>query len=219
MPARYNKKYVEDFKAVFKKLPEGKIKDIGKEKKPEKRAEMALAEIKELYSSKEQSVGEDAMRAVEREVYLQVLDTLWMQHLEDMQHLREGIHWRSVGQRDPLVEYRSESKRLFDSLQTSLREEVLKVLLNLQRQDVGKLSDDDYDTELTKMAGSATDKGVNEISSAKKNTDKEFKAAESARTSETSVKVMHSAGSPSKNKLAAKKKKKAQRKNRKRGRK
>jgi preprotein translocase subunit SecA len=58
----------------------------------------------------------ETIRKVEREVYLQVLDTLWMQHLENMQHLREGIHWRSVGQRDPLVEYRSESQKLFDSL-------------------------------------------------------------------------------------------------------
>ena len=41
------------------------------------------------------------MRGLERDVYLQVLDVLWMQHLENMQHLREGIHWRSVGQRDP----------------------------------------------------------------------------------------------------------------------
>ena len=71
------------------------------------------------------------MRKIEREVYLKVLDTLWMQHLENMQHLREGIHWRSVGQRDPLVEYRSESQKLFDGLQRNLREEVLKILLSI----------------------------------------------------------------------------------------
>ena len=47
------------------------------------------------------------MRKVERDVYLQILDNLWMQHLENMHHLREGITWMSVGQRDPLVEYRT----------------------------------------------------------------------------------------------------------------
>ena len=66
--------------------------------------------------AKKTSLTTEVMRKVEREVYLQVLDTLWMQHLENMQHLREGIHWRSVGQRDPLVEYRSESQKLFESL-------------------------------------------------------------------------------------------------------
>ena len=68
-------------------------------------------------------------------MYLKVLDTLWMQHLENMQHLREGIHWRSVGQRDPLVEYRSESQKLFDGLQRNLREEVLKILLSITPQE------------------------------------------------------------------------------------
>ena len=98
-----------------------------------------------------------------------------MQHLENMQHLREGIHWRSVGQRDPLVEYRSESQKLFDGLQRTLREEVLKILLSLKRQEVAEVSDDKYDTELTKLAEGATEKGVNEVSAGVKNLDSEFK--------------------------------------------
>ena len=127
-----------------------------------------------MYSDKELEFGEDVMRKIEREVYLNVLDTLWMQHLENMQHLREGIHWRSVGQRDPLVEYRSESQKLFDGLQRALREEVMHILLSLKRQEVAEVSDDKYETELTKMADSATEKGVNEISAGVKNMDSEF---------------------------------------------
>ena len=118
------------------------------------------------------------MRKLEREVYLRVLDTLWMQHLENMQHLREGIHWRSVGQRDPLVEYRSESQKLFDGLQRNLREEVLKVLLNISKQEASAtdtVDDGEYDSELTKMAETSTEKGVNEISAGDKNLDSEFK--------------------------------------------
>ena len=58
------------------------------------------------------------MRKVERDIYLQILDNLWMQHLENMDHLREGIHWMSVGQQDPLVEYRRRGQLLFEDMQT-----------------------------------------------------------------------------------------------------
>jgi preprotein translocase subunit SecA len=100
-----------------------------------------------------------------------------MQHLENMQHLREGIHWRSVGQRDPLVEYRSESQKLFDNLERNLREEVLRVLLTLTKKEAAlpENNDEEYDSELTKMAETATEKGVNEISAGDKNLDKEFR--------------------------------------------
>ena len=102
---------------------------------------------------------------------------LWMQHLENMQHLREGIHWRSVGQRDPLVEYRSESQKLFDGLQRNLREEVLKILLTITPTEAAEdnaTDGEEYESELTKMA-SGNDKGVNEISAGEKNLDNEFK--------------------------------------------
>jgi preprotein translocase subunit SecA len=101
-----------------------------------------------------------------------------MQHLENMQHLREGIHWRSVGQRDPLVEYRSESQKLFDGLQRNLREEVLKILLTITPSEAAteNVTDgEEYESELTKMAGSQTERGVNEISAGEKNLDSEFK--------------------------------------------
>jgi preprotein translocase subunit SecA len=100
-----------------------------------------------------------------------------MQHLENMQHLREGIHWRSIGQRDPLVEYRSESQKLFDGLEKALREEVLKILLGITKQEAiaeGVTDGEEYDTELTKMAEGMTEKGVNEISAGEKKLDKEF---------------------------------------------
>ena len=122
--------------------------------------------------------GAEVMRKVEREVYLKVLDTLWMQHLENMQHLREGIHWRSVGQRDPLVEYRSESQKLFDGLQRNLREEVLKILLSITPAEAhaDNVTDgEEYESELTKMAEGQVEKGVNEISAGEKNLDSEFK--------------------------------------------
>ena len=177
--SRVNKNFKTEFKAVFD-FDDDLVEEIGLRRKEKDRYKLALTAIKDAYAAKENEFTPEVMRKVEREVYLKVLDTLWMQHLENMQHLREGIHWRSVGQRDPLVEYRNESQKLFDGLQRNLREEVLKILLTLTPREAEKADvtdGEEYDTELTKMAASGVEKGVNEISAGEKNMDKEFKAA------------------------------------------
>ena len=175
--SRVNKNFDAEFKAVFN-FDDDLIHGIGIKRKEKEREKLALEAVKEAYEKQEEKFGADVMRKVEREVYLKVLDTLWMQHLENMQHLREGIHWRSVGQRDPLVEYRSESQKLFDGLQRNLREEVLKILLTITPAEAAADSvtdGEEYESELTKMAGAQTEKGVNEISAGEKNLDDEFK--------------------------------------------
>ena len=178
LSSRANPKFAENFKAVFD-FDDDLVNEIGKIRKEQDRAKLALTAIKEAYAMKDSEIGEEVMRKIEREVYLQVLDGLWMQHLENMQHLREGIHWRSVGQRDPLVEYRSESQKLFDGLQKNLREIVLRELLKITEHDAaeaGLTDGQEYESELTKMAESSTEKGVNEISKGVENMDDEFKA-------------------------------------------
>ena len=173
--SRVNKHFYDEFKAVFD-FDEDLIRGIGLMRKPKDRAKLALTAVEEAYHKKEEEFTSEVMRKVEREVYLKVLDALWMQHLENMQHLREGIHWRSVGQRDPLVEYRAESQKLFDGLERNLREEVLKILLSITPAEARaeKVTDgEEYESELTKMAD--TEKGVNEISKGEKNLDDEFK--------------------------------------------
>ena len=175
--SRVNKNFDEEFKAVFD-FDDDLIHEIGLKRKEKERNKLALEAIEEAYKDKEAEFGAETMRKVEREVYLKVLDTLWMQHLENMQHLREGIHWRSVGQRDPLVEYRSESQKLFDGLQRNLREEVLKILLTITPSEAAadNVTDgEEYESELTKMAGSQTERGVNEIQKGERNLDSEFK--------------------------------------------
>lgn len=174
--SRVNKNFDEQFKVVFD-FDDDLIHEIGVKRKEKERYELALEAIEEAYKKQEERFGAETMRKVEREVYLKVLDMLWMQHLENMQHLREGIHWRSVGQRDPLVEYRSESQKLFDGLQRNLREEVLKILLTITPTEAAEdnITDgEEYESELTKMA-SGNNKGVNEISAGEKNLDDEFK--------------------------------------------
>ena len=181
--SRVNKNFDAEFKAVFD-FDDDLIHEIGLKRKEKEREKVALEAVEEAYKKKEEEFGAETMRKVEREVYLKVLDMLWMQHLENMQHLREGIHWRSVGQRDPLVEYRSESQKLFDGLQRKLREEVLKVLLTITPSEAAadNVTDgEEYESELTKMAGSQTEKGVNEISKGERNLDDEFR--KTAKTS------------------------------------
>ena len=208
--SRVNKKFDEEFKAVFD-FDDDLIHEIGLMRKEKDRDKLALEAVEEAYHKKELEFGAETMRKVEREVYLKVLDTLWMQHLENMQHLREGIHWRSVGQRDPLVEYRSESQKLFDGLQRNLREEVLKILLSITPAEAAadNVTDgEEYESELTKMAEGQTERGVNEISAGDKNMDDEFKKG----TKKTAPKRSVVRKGSSKKKSAKKKKSKAKRK-------
>jgi preprotein translocase subunit SecA len=109
-----------------------------------------------LYKRQEKLFDQETMRKVERDVYLQVLDNLWMQHLENMDHLREGIHWISVGQRDPLVEYRRQGQRLFDDMQLELRHEVIRTIMHAQPMD-SVATAGVVETELTRAARGSVD--------------------------------------------------------------
>lgn len=88
-----------------------------------------IEQANKLYKEKESLFSVENMRKAEREIYLQVLDNLWMQHLENMDHLKEGIHWISVGQQDPLVEYRRRGQIIFDTMQKDLRHEIVRTLM------------------------------------------------------------------------------------------
>lgn len=212
---RINPKFVEELQSVIE-IGSDRAEAIGKMRKEKDRVNAILEEIEQRYEEKEQEIGEEIIAQAERKVYLQVLDILWMQHLENMQHLREGIHWRSVGQRDPLVEYRSESQKLFDGLEKNLREEVLRVMLSLRKQEVEREQNEEYDSELTKMAESATEKGVNEISAGEKNLDKEFSEDEKT-TGSSEQKQTKATNSNNQKRNASRKAKKKQRQNRKKG--
>lgn len=121
-------------------------------------------EAYELYDSRETAFTPDIMRKLERDIYLQVLDNLWMQHLENMDHLREGIHWMSVGQQDPLVEYRRRGQLLFDELQSTLRHDVIRTLFHAQPispEDLQRATE----TELT-LAARGSVSNANQITEA-----------------------------------------------------
>lgn len=206
LPAKNNSKFYDEFSSVFP-VKEDKLKKIGDIKKDSARTEAAIELAKQLYGQKEKEVEADTLRKVERDVYIQVLDTLWMQHLENMQHLRDGIHWRSVGQRDPLVEYRSESQKLFDGLQATLREEVLRAIMHVHKHDAITSDSEEHDTELTRLAEQAVERGVNELGQGETNRDDDFGVVKGKTASEVN-----------RAKNTARKKKKSERQNKKKAR-
>lgn len=114
-----------------------------------------LSEANDLYDARDAAFGEDVLRKVERDIYLQTLDNLWMQHLENMAHLREGIGWISVGQRDPLVEYRRQGQHLFEEMQENLRHDVVRMLMHAEPVDINL--NRPVDTALTKAARNSVD--------------------------------------------------------------
>lgn len=119
----------------------------------DKFAEALIREAMELYNVREATFTEDIMRKIERDIYLQILDNLWMQHLENMDHLREGIHWIGVGQRDPLVEYRRQAQRMFEDMQQTLRHDVVRTLFHAEPIDTNRA----VETELTLAARQSVD--------------------------------------------------------------
>ena len=120
--------------------------------------QVLTTEANELYKSREAAFQIEVMRKVERDIYLQILDNLWMQHLENMDHLREGIHWMSVGQQDPLVEYRRRGQMLFEEMQQTLRHDVVRGLFHAQPitgEDLLRATE----TELTRAARGSIENG------------------------------------------------------------
>ncbi len=86
----------------------------------------------DAFTAKVKEVGEDNFRRVERVVYLRSVDTLWMEHLGTMQHLREGIGLKGYAQKDPLVEYKDAAFGLFQTLKDDIENQVVDILLKLK---------------------------------------------------------------------------------------
>ncbi|MDP3004224.1 MAG: preprotein translocase subunit SecA [Candidatus Azambacteria bacterium] len=89
-------------------------------------------DVENLYNQKEKEMGPELMRQVERLVMLNTLDNLWMNHLEDMEYLRDSVRLRAYGQRDPLVEYKNESRQLFKNLLLNFEAQVAMIILKIQ---------------------------------------------------------------------------------------
>ena len=89
----------------------------------------------EIYEAKETEFGEENMRELERVVILKVVDQKWMDHIDDMDELKNGIGLRAYAQKDPVVQYRLEGADMFDDMIEDLKDDVAKIMLNIEKRD------------------------------------------------------------------------------------
>lgn len=126
-------------------LPEGDVtvNDL-RGKEPEEMIEFIWEKVKVRYDEKEAQIAPEQMREFERVIVLRAVDMKWMDHIDAMEQLRQGIHLRAYGQVDPLREYQMEGYAMFEAMIASIEEEVAKYIMkaeihsNLERQEVAK---------------------------------------------------------------------------------
>ncbi len=111
-------------------------------------AEDLIERAAALYAAKEAQYGDTLMREAERVILLGTVDRYWMDHIDNMDELRRGIHLRSIGQYDPVVVYRNEGFEMFEQMVAAIREDTARAMLRLQirsdeepkRQQVAKIT-------------------------------------------------------------------------------
>ncbi len=119
--------------------------------------ERLYSDAVELYAAKEEELGDsDQMREIERVVLLKSIDRKWTDHIDDMDNLRQGIGLRSLGQRDPVVEYKFAGYDMFNDMTAAIREETVKVLFRIkveqkiEREEVNKVTGTNKDDTVAK---------------------------------------------------------------------
>ncbi len=96
--------------------------------------EELVNEANKKYEEKEQEIGSEEMRELERIVLLKVVDEKWMNHIDSMDELKNGIGLRAYGQQDPVVKYRMEGMDMFEEMTANIKVDVVKILMNIRKQ-------------------------------------------------------------------------------------
>ena len=124
----------ESTRSIFSEVPEELHKELEKisaddrvssEERRDKICEKVFDALKEGWRVRREALGEDGVKKVLKVLMLQSIDILWMDHLDQMEHLRDSVRLRAYGQRDPLVEYKHEGSRLFRDLKQAIRSQVV----------------------------------------------------------------------------------------------
>jgi preprotein translocase subunit SecA len=145
---------VQEVVDSFVKLPKNWAEKLTT-KVPELISDDLMTIVKSELDARQKEHG-DVMNMVYKLVCLKTIDSAWLQHLENMDHLREGIGLRGYGQRDPLVEYKSEAFGMFNRLQSSISAEIVNTILkvNVQQEEPQNLQT--AETEITEGAERAS---------------------------------------------------------------
>ncbi len=140
----WNLKALEDY-IQANLLEEGAIKASDLEgKSPEEMIQFIYSEVQKRYDEKEEQLTPERMREFEKVILLRSIDTKWIDHIDAMDQLRQGIHLRAYGQTDPLREYEQEGFAMFEEMIAAIREDVTKYAMkaqirnNLEREEVAK---------------------------------------------------------------------------------
>ncbi len=107
----------------------------GKESDPDALGEWAYNKAVDFYEAKEQRLGPDLMRQIEKVLMLQTIDALWKDHLLSMDHLREGIGLRGYAQKDPIVEYKREGFAMFEQMMQTFNNDVLQKVFRVEVEE------------------------------------------------------------------------------------
>ncbi len=110
----------------------------------EKLNNLALSFVETAYRARQAELGEEAMAQIGKLVLLRTIDELWMDHLEEMEHLRDSVNLRAYGQRDPLVEYKTEGHRLFQDFLAAFESQAAGLIFRVgmvQRQATSYVSE------------------------------------------------------------------------------
>ena len=126
-------------------LAEGEIKleDVSG-KGADEITDLVMEKVREHYNAKEEQLSEEQMREFEKVVVLRAVDSKWMDHIDMMDQLRQGIHLRAYGQINPLREYQQEGFAMFETMVEAIEDDVAKYIMkaeirhNLQREEVAK---------------------------------------------------------------------------------
>jgi preprotein translocase subunit SecA len=110
------------------------VKQLEQSANPEEKKAFLIKLTRDLYNKREDQVGSPIMRQVEKQVMLSVIDNLWMNHLDAIDHLRSGIGLRGYAQRDPLVEYKNEAYQMFQQLIFGIDDEIVHRIFRIQIQ-------------------------------------------------------------------------------------
>ncbi len=94
--------------------------------------QVVMAEAQNHYEEREAEIGEDAMREVERQVMLRIIDQRWREHLEEMDYLKEGINLRAMGQKDPLTEWQREGFEMFGAMMKAIAQDFVRYVMHVQ---------------------------------------------------------------------------------------
>ncbi|KKS27055.1 MAG: Protein translocase subunit SecA [Candidatus Yanofskybacteria bacterium GW2011_GWC2_41_9] len=121
----------ESIKALSGLELHSELIEISKSKDPFKLVEFIKEKISALYEAKEKELGTESMKQLEKLVLLRTVDELWMGHIDAMEYLRDSVRLRAYGQRDPLVEYKTEGHKMFQQLTGAIEAEVANLIFKV----------------------------------------------------------------------------------------